>query len=390
MCRCTRTSFHQARSSPPERASRPTASSSSWLTSASALKSVPTSPSTSSSRTRAASAGSWIRASALTIRATESSSRSRTPTSSSASRARAPLITTPAGSLQRRRKISAGTSATSVATNAGQTWPPIGDAVVQHLGGEDPGRDPDRREDRREPDVGDGHPVPLAPERRRERGGHHQVRARQDEQRNRVEIDSLVFGAHWASEMIRRPPGGVEEILAGNPLRATWKDGPDGLLESPTARSSVAGTGRCEPRSPVPGLVARGEHMGRARRHHPPSGGLFPIYYPARSALRRPRRAQSENSTTSATPGGVGEPDLGRVAGEEAASGLDDARQRVERSPRRGSSPAAARAARRPARRRARRRPGTASPGRPASSGTASPRRRPRAPRRGSAARASV
>src|SRR4051794_25761823 len=39
--------------------------------------------------------------------------------------------------------------------------------------------------------------------------------------------------------------------------------------------SSVTGTGRCEPRSPVSGLVARGEHMGRARRHHPPSGGLF-------------------------------------------------------------------------------------------------------------------
>ena len=35
-------------------------------------------------------------------------------------------MTTPAGSLQRRRKISAGTSATSVATNAGQTCPPIG------------------------------------------------------------------------------------------------------------------------------------------------------------------------------------------------------------------------------------------------------------------------
>ena len=86
-------------------------------------------------------------------------------------------------------------------------------AVVQHLGGEDPGGDPDRRKDRREPDVGDCHAVPLAPERRRQRRGHHQVRARQDEQRNGVEIDGLVFRAHWASEILRRRPGGVE----GNP-----------------------------------------------------------------------------------------------------------------------------------------------------------------------------
>ena len=55
---------------------------------------------------------------------------------------------------------------------------------------------------------------PLAPERRRQSCGHHQVRARQDEQRDSVEVDSLVFGAHWALGMIRRAPGGVEDHAA--------------------------------------------------------------------------------------------------------------------------------------------------------------------------------
>ena len=83
-------------------------------------------------------------------------------------------------------------------------------AVVQHLRREDPGRDPDRGKDRRQPDVGHAHSSPLSPERGRERCGHHQVGTRQDEQRDSVEVDSLVFGTHWALGMIRRPPGGVE------------------------------------------------------------------------------------------------------------------------------------------------------------------------------------
>src|SRR3954452_19500722 len=71
--------------------------------------------------------------------------------------------------------------------------------------------------------------------------------------------------------------------------------------------------------------------MGRARRHHPPSGGLFPIPASARAfraaqAAQGPQREQHHQHHA----GRVGEADLRRVAREEAAPGLDDPRHRVD------------------------------------------------------------
>src|SRR4029453_2473642 len=127
---------------------------------------------------------------------------------------------------------------------------------------------------------------------------------RQDEQGHGVEVDSLVFGGHWATVMIRRGSGGVDRKAGAEGAFLPLKDGPDGLLESHGAPTSVLITGRCEPRCSVPGLEAPRRAMGRARRHHPPSGGLPPIpqrvsrRQPARSALRSPRKAQSEKNRT--------------------------------------------------------------------------------------------
>src|ERR1044071_7038620 len=59
-------------------------------------------------------------------------------------------------------------------------------------------------------------------------------------------------------------------------LRATWKDGPDGLLERPLGRGTVSRTGRCEPRSPVPGLEARGEQWGEPVATTPRAAGNPP------------------------------------------------------------------------------------------------------------------
>ena len=70
--------------------------------------------------------------------------------------------------------------------------------------------------------------------------------------------------------------------------------------------TSVPGTGRCEPRCPVPGLVARGEHMGRARRHHPPSGGLPPIY-PARFGAAQAAEGPEREEHHERESGRVGE-----------------------------------------------------------------------------------
>ena len=211
MCRCTRTSLHQARSSPPERASRPTASSSSWLTSASALNSVLDQAldlveqdarrvdRLLDPRERVDDPGDRVEL--AVAHADELFCFTR---ASAAHHDAGGLAPAPQEDQRRDERDERGHERRpDVAADRR--------AVVQHLGREDPGRDPDRGKDRRQPDVGDGHPAPLAPERRRERCGHHQVRARQDEQRDSVEVDSLVFGAHWALGMIRRPPGGVED-----------------------------------------------------------------------------------------------------------------------------------------------------------------------------------
>ena len=57
-------------------------------------------------------------------------------------------------------------------------------------------------------------------------------------------------------------------------IPARSKDGSTGPLWLSTARNSVAGTGRCEPRR-APGLAFRGEQLEKARRTDPPERRAF-------------------------------------------------------------------------------------------------------------------
>ena len=135
-------------------------------------------------------------------------------------------------------------------------------AFVEHDGAEDRGRDRDPGEHEDEGDVGDADPAPLAPERGRQGCGDEQVRPRQHEQRNGVEVDSLLLGTHWAIRMIGRPGVCVETARPESrfpdaPLRigkmghtAYWK-----RMASALASRYWAMRAAC----PVPGLVARGE-----------------------------------------------------------------------------------------------------------------------------------
>jgi hypothetical protein len=110
----------------------------------------------------------------------------------------------------------------------------------------------------------------------------------------------LVFGAHWAPPMIRRASGGVDRKSRADGAFPPLKDGPVGLLESRGAATSVLSTGRCEPRSSVPGLETRGEQWGEPVATTPRAAGSLRSLesQPARSALRSPRRAQSEKNST--------------------------------------------------------------------------------------------
>src|SRR5215210_4198469 len=112
-------------------------------------------------------------------------------------------------------------------------------AVTEHDGGEDRSRDTDAREDHREAEVGDADPPPLPPEGRRERHRDEQVRGRQHEQRNRVEVDSLVFVTHWALRMIGSASDPRPRKARKSTLFATWKDGSTGLLDSRAEAASV-------------------------------------------------------------------------------------------------------------------------------------------------------
>jgi len=69
-------------------------------------------------------------------------------------------------------------------------------AVVENEPTEDGCRDPDCREDQRQCQIRGADAAALPPERRSKSGGYEQVRAREHEQRHRVEVDSLVFRAH--------------------------------------------------------------------------------------------------------------------------------------------------------------------------------------------------
>ena len=71
--------------------------------------------------------------------------------------------------------------------------------VLENDDAEDRSRDADRREDGGEREVGGRYAFTLAPERAAEQGRDEEVRRRDDEQREGVEIDSLVMRAHWAS-----------------------------------------------------------------------------------------------------------------------------------------------------------------------------------------------
>ena len=75
---------------------------------------------------------------------------------------------------------------------------------------EDRRRDSDPGKHERDRDVGQARAAALAPERRSQHGRDQEVRRRQDEQRNGVEIDSLVLGGHWAPLMIRSAAHAVE------------------------------------------------------------------------------------------------------------------------------------------------------------------------------------
>ena len=107
--------------------------------------------------------------------------------------------------------------------------------VVQYEPAEDRRRNRDPREDRREREVARRDAAPLPPERGQQGHEDEQVRARQQQQRQSVEVEGLVLGCHWALLMIGRAPTGGRKIglrRAGlaNLLRAGWKDGPLGLL----------------------------------------------------------------------------------------------------------------------------------------------------------------
>src|SRR5205085_1703971 len=97
--------------------------------------------------------------------------------------------------------------------------------------------DSDAGENERERQIYRPDPAPPAPEGGQQGSAHEQVRGREDEQRHGVEIDSLVLGGHWALLMIRSAVSGVEPTRPQSYFRevtlllATWKDGPDGLLE---------------------------------------------------------------------------------------------------------------------------------------------------------------
>ena len=71
-------------------------------------------------------------------------------------------------------------------------------AVPEDDHAEDRERDPDSGKDEGESEVGDRGASPLTPQRRSQHGGHQEVRSREHDQGNGVEIDSLVFGGHWA------------------------------------------------------------------------------------------------------------------------------------------------------------------------------------------------
>src|SRR6266576_4465992 len=70
--------------------------------------------------------------------------------------------------------------------------------VVQDEAADDRRRNRDPGEDRRQGEIAERDAAPLPPEHGHERGEHEQVRARQHEQRDCVEVDSLVLGCHWA------------------------------------------------------------------------------------------------------------------------------------------------------------------------------------------------
>jgi hypothetical protein len=114
---------------------------------------------------------------------------------------------------------------------------------VEHHGAEDRCRNPDPREDQREGDIGNADPAALTPECGRQGCGDEQVRPRQHEERDGVEVNSLVLGAHWALEMIGSREVCVEQSRAGKPfpsaLLASWKDRPNGLLEREDRGASV-------------------------------------------------------------------------------------------------------------------------------------------------------
>src|SRR6185312_17102687 len=137
------------------------------------------------------------------------------------------------------------------------------------------------------------------------------------------------LGAADDTEGLRRRRG----ILAGSPLLATWKDGPDGLLESPAARASVGGTGRCEPRALYLALWPAASTWGEPVATTPRAAGSLRSRrclagaFGAAQATQGPEREQHHERE----PGGVCQSDLGRVPGEESASRLDDSCQRVVR-----------------------------------------------------------
>ena len=81
---------------------------------------------------------------------------------------------------------------------------------MQDEAAEDRRRDSDPREDRRQGQVAERDAAPLPPERGHERDEHEQVRARQHEQRDSVEVDSLVLGCHWALRILGRAVAGVK------------------------------------------------------------------------------------------------------------------------------------------------------------------------------------
>jgi hypothetical protein len=96
----------------------------------------------------------------------------------------------------------------------------------------------------------------------------------------------------------RRMPG----FLTGNVLLPSWKDGPNGLLESVGMAASVLVLGDASRGALYLALPARGEHWGEPVATTPRAAGSIPHFFggqPAASALRRPRHAQIENATAS-------------------------------------------------------------------------------------------